>query len=93
MNKENEQVIETLKNLTAYDFIINCIGIKNSDGNSSEVYTAKQLQNMYPKLFSKYKLDQAIKNENLPFFKSGRERYFVKRDIDNWIKNKNMPEV
>lgn len=92
MNQENNQVIETLKSLTAYDFIINCIGIKNNSNNSSEVYTAKQLQKMYPKLFSKYKLDQAIKNENLPFFKSGRERYFVKDEIDKWIKNKNQPK-
>lgn len=82
-------VIETLKGLSAYDFILNCVGLGSEDNANSIVYTAKQLQNLYPKLFSKYKLDQAIKNENLPYFKSGRERYFIKSEIDKWISNKN----
>lgn len=88
MNQENNKVIETLKGITAYDFIANCMGINSNESADSVVYTAKQLQTIYPKLFSKYKLDQAIKNENLPYFKSGRERYFVKSEIDTWIKNR-----
>lgn len=93
MNQENIKIIETLKGITVYDFLMNYLNQNNNDNKSSSVvYTAKQLQAMYPKLFSKYKLEQAIKNEHLPHFKSGRERYFVKEEIDTWIKNKNKME-
>lgn len=82
-------IIETLKGISAYDFVLNCIGLNSGDNSNAIVYTAKQLQNLYPKLFSKYKLDQAIKNENLPHFKSGRERYFIKSEIEKWINDRN----
>ena len=87
--QENTHLIETLKELSAYDFILGCVNFNNNKTNDSVIYTAKQLQALYPKLFSKYKLDQAIKNENLPYFKSGRERYFIKSEIETWVKNKN----
>lgn len=87
---ENDfNMIETLKGLSAYDFVLNCVGLNDGNNSDAVVYTAKQLQNLYPKLFSKYKLDQAIKNEGLPFFKSGRERYFIKSEIEKWINDRN----
>ena len=61
----------------------------DSQNTSNEIiYTAKELMSLYSKLFSKYKLSQAIKNEGLPYFKCGRERFFKKSDIDIWVNNK-----
>jgi len=87
--EKDANIVETLKSLTVYDFILNCVGLNSVDSSESVVYTAKQLQSLYPKLFSKYKLDQAIKNEKLPYFKSGRERYFIKSEIEKWINSRN----
>lgn len=90
MNQNNENIIKILKELTLYELIQNCVGLKSSNISSEEViYTAKQLQEIYPKLFSKYKLHQAIETKNLPYFKNGRDRYFIKSEIDKWIKNQN----
>ncbi len=52
-------------------------------------YTAKQLINLYPNIFSKYKLAKYIKEDNLPFFKDGKERIFLKSNIEKWLENKN----
>lgn len=89
MREKDINLINTLQELSAYDFIMNCVGLRdNSKDAESIIYTANELRAIYPKLFSKYKLDQAIKNDNLPCFRSGHERYFVKSEIDKWISDK-----
>lgn len=80
--------IEDLHKMNVIDFMDMIFNNIKDYEKDDAIYTAKELEDLYPKLFSKYKLSQAIKNDHLPFFKSGRERFFRKSDIDNWIKNK-----
>lgn len=51
-------------------------------------YTAKDLFRLYPNIFSKYKLDKYIKEENLPVIKDGKDRLFLKSNVEEWLKCK-----
>lgn len=58
------------------------------------MFDTKDLLVKYPKLFSsKYSIDIAIKNENLPFFRVGHKRFFEKKALEEWISNNNKPLV
>ena len=58
------------------------------DNNIETYYSAKDLYVLYPNVFSKYKLSKYIKEEKLPFISNGKERLFLKTDIDEWLKRK-----
>ena len=82
-----------LKNMSFEEVILmiinnNSLNIKN-DKNYDVYYTSKQLIELYPNVFSKYKIDKYIKNENLPVIKDGKERLFLKSNIEKWLQEKN----
>lgn len=52
-------------------------------------YTAQELISLYPNIFSKYKLDKYIKEEGLPVIKDGKERFFLKSNVEKWLEQKN----
>ena len=52
-------------------------------------YTAQELISLYPNIFSKYKLDKYIKEENLPVIRDGKERFFLKSNVEKWLEQKN----
>ena len=70
------------------------IVIENSDlqvgnlENKDVYYTAQQLIKLYPNIFSKYKLDKYIKEEGLPVIKEGKERLFLKSNVEKWLEQK-----
>ncbi len=67
----------------------------NSDVNNEKdtYYTAKELISLYPNIFSKYKLAKYIKEDNLPVIKDGKERFFLKSNIEKWLENKNNQAI
>ena len=56
-------------------------------------YTAKQLIELYPNIFSKYKIAKYIKEDNLPVIKQGKERYFLKSSIESWLEDKKTQAI
>ncbi|HIR58590.1 MAG TPA: helix-turn-helix domain-containing protein [Candidatus Onthousia excrementipullorum] len=83
-----------LKNVTLADVIRIVIENDNLDINivneEKEVYyTSKDLIDLYPNIFSKYKLARYIKEENFPVIKDGKERFFPKSSVEKWLENKN----
>ena len=87
-----------LKNVTLADVIRIVIENDNLDINivneEKEVYyTSKDLIDLYPNIFSKYKLARYIKEENFPVIKDGKERFFPKSSVEKWLENKNNQAV
>lgn len=62
--------------------------IIDSKQSADIYYTAKDLFNLYPNVFSKFKLDKYIKKENLPVIKEGKDRLFLKSSVEEWLKQK-----
>lgn len=63
------------------------------DTNKKEIiYNSNELLEHYP-MFTKYSLDNAIKKEDLPFFRIGHKRFFKKEAIDKWIAENNKPKI
>ncbi len=86
-------VYKVLKNMSFEDVVLtilnnNHIEVDMKD-NRDVYYTAKELIELYPNIFSKYKLDKYIKEENLPVIKDGKERFFLKSSIEKWLDDKN----
>lgn len=90
MNKFNEEdLLNYLKDLKLID-IINLFSNANNKQNEVNIdtfYTTKDLIKLYPNIFSKYKINKYIKEENLPFIQYGKERLFLKSNIDDWLNN------
>ena len=89
----NEKEIYEFLKKTSFIDILNIVlnqnnNIKLEQDNNMVYYTAKDLYRLYPNVFSKYKLDKYIKEDHLPFFKNGKDRLFLKSNIDEWLKNK-----
>ena len=88
-----KEVYEYLKKTSFID-VLNLILSQNNNVNYEQqkdnmiYYTAKDLYRLYPNVFSKYKLDKYIKEDHLPYFKNGKDRLFLKANIDEWLKNK-----
>lgn len=84
-------IYEVLKNLSLADVIsivIKEIGINNTTTQRKDIYyTAKQLIEIYPNIFSKYKIDKYIKYNNFPVIKEGKERFFLKSSVEQWLEN------
>ena len=86
----NEKEIYDYLKKTSFIDVLNLI-FKQANNNISNIdnintyYTAKDL---YPNVFSKYKLDKYIKEDNLPVIKNGKDRLFLKSSIEEWLKKK-----
>ena len=83
----NKEIIQYLKSLTIADIVTLLSGEANENTliqNNKKVYTTEELLLNYP-MFSRYTLDKAIKEQNLPFYREGHKMYFEKDLIDKWI--------
>ena len=89
--KERE-IYEYLKNTSFVDILQLISKYSNTTIDSRKdddiYYTAKDLFNLYPNVFSKFKLDKYIKNENLPVIKEGKDRLFLKSHIEEWLRQR-----
>ncbi len=91
-----DKIYEMLNNISLLDIfsiVIKRNNIKSDMNNIDIYYTAKDLYKLYPNIFSKYKLNKYIKEENLPVIKKGKSRLFKKEDIEEWLKQKNELQI
>lgn len=86
------EVYNYLKNVSLIDIIqMVSKGVNNISNNEIDVYyTAQDLYDLYPTVFSKYKLNKYIKEENFPVIKNGKDRLFLKSSVEEWLKIKNL---
>lgn len=83
-----EQIYEVLKSISLLDIFLIIAKKHNIQTNSSNIdiyYTAKDLYRLYPNIFSKYKLEKYIKEENFPVIKKGKNRLFKKEYVEEWL--------
>ena len=91
-----DKIYEMLNNISLLDIfsiVIKRNNIKSDMNNIDIYYTAKDLYKLYPNIFSKYKLNKYIKEENLQVIKKGKSRLFKKEDIEEWLKQKNELQI
>lgn len=81
----NKEFIDYVKKLTVGEFITLVVGNKSNNDNNSIVYTTEEVLKNYP-MFSRFTLNNAIKEQNLPYYRQGHKMYFKKELIDKWIK-------
>lgn len=84
-----QEIYDYLKNTSLIDLINIVIKQDNLEISRSNIdiyYTAKELMKLYPSVFSKYKIDKYIKEENLPVIHEGKERLFLKSSVEEWLK-------
>ena len=84
----NNDIVEYIKSLTISELIelisTNSLPTKQKQ-NDNIVYTTEDLLTHYP-MFSRFTLNKAIKEQNLPFYREGHKMFFEKNLVDNWIK-------
>ena len=86
-----KEIYEYLKKLNLMDIIDLIIRNKTHEEEVASIdvyYTSNDLYKMYPNVFSKFKLDKYIKEENLPVIKEGKERLFLKSSVEDWLRNR-----
>lgn len=86
-----QQIYEILKNVSLIDIFSLIAKRNNIQSNIENVevyYTAKELYELYPNIFSKYKLDKYIKEENFPVIKHGKDRLFKKALVEDWLQRR-----
>ena len=91
-----KELYEYLKHTSLIDIITMIAKQTNIQVNQSDTavyYTAKDLIDLYPNIFSKYKLDKYIKEENLPVLKSGKDRLFLKSSVEDWLRKRNNIQI
>ena len=83
-----KEFYDYLNNISLIEIINYVINNKSVIEEKNQYYTVKDLIEKYPNVFSKYKIDKYIKNYNLPVIKYGKDRLFVKSEIEVWLDNR-----
>lgn len=98
MEGDKSNVFEIVRNMTIQDLVLLIINNANNQqyiennnkfDKNKVIFSVNELLIKYP-TFTRYSLNKAIKENDLPFFKIGNKRYFEKEAIDNWISNNNL---
>ena len=62
--------------------------VQGKNTSWQELYELWDMYGDDDNVFSKYKIDKYIKNHNLPMIKYGKDRLFVKSEIEEWLDNR-----
>lgn len=76
---------EQIKNMTLEELVLCVMNKHGNNDNDEQVYSIDQVISKYS-FFTRYSLNKAILEDNLPYFKIGSKKYFKKDDIELWIK-------
>ena len=57
---------------------------KEENDEKEIIYTINDLIDNYS-IFTRYSINKAISEKDLPYFSLGTKKYFKKTEIDNWI--------
>lgn len=91
---DEREIYEYLKSASLIDIltlVARYNNIPSSNNDDIDVYyTAKDLYRLYPRIFSKYKLDKYIRKEKLPVIRDGKDRLFLKSNVEEWLRLRNL---
>lgn len=86
---KEKELYDYLNNTSFVDIIrlvVKQFDIAPSSQNLDIYYRAKDLISLYPNIFSKYKIDKYIKENKLLVIKEGKERLFLKSNVEEFLK-------
>lgn len=87
-------MIEELKKITVEDILnllVNSITGKETKSNGEErksILSINEIVEEYP-IFSRYSLEKAIKENDLPFIKLGNKKFFEREALEKWLDENN----
>ena len=99
MISNKEELYDILKRMTLEEFSTAINGSKTVKSDKEEcnlqshyrvktLYTINQLIEKYP-FFTRYNINKAIQNDDLPYCSIGKKRMFSKSEVEKWLE-KNM---
>ncbi len=99
MISNKEELYDILKRMTLEEFATAINGSKTvksdkeecnlqSDYRVKTLYTINELIEKYP-FFTRYNINKAIQNDDLPYCSIGKKRMFSKSEVEKWLE-KNM---
>lgn len=65
---------------------------KDTQLNTEQFLTKKEVIQAYYPLFTEYGLTQAIHKQDIPYHKRGAKYFFKKSEVDAWINNNSKQE-
>ena len=89
----NNEIIEELKKTTIEEILnilINNLNTKQVDNNNTQknILSINEIVKEYP-MFSRYSLEKAINEKDLPFIKLGNKKFFERETIEKWLNANN----
>ena len=80
----NNEIIEELKKTTIEEIL------KQVDNNNTQknILSINEIVKEYP-MFSRYSLEKAINEKDLPFIKLGNKKFFERETIEKWLNENN----
>ena len=99
MISNKEELYDILKRMTLEEFATAINGSKTVKTDKEEcnlqshyrvktLYTINELIEKYP-FFTRYNINKAIQNDDLPYCSIGKKRMFSKSEVEKWLE-KNM---
>lgn len=99
MISNKEELYDILKRMTLEEFATVINGSKTVKSDKEEcnlqnhyrvktLYTINELIEKYP-FFTRYNINKAIQNDDLPYCSIGKKRMFSKSEVEKWLE-KNM---
>ena len=87
--------MEELKNMKfgdLIDLLVDVVNNRNNDEQEQIILSKNEVLEQFP-TFTENTLRKAVKYQGLEYIKSGRNRYYDKKSIENWIEEQKKKET
>ena len=87
--------MEELKNMKfgdLIDLLVDVVNNRNNDEQEKIILSKNEVLEQFP-IFTENTLRKAVKYQGLEYIKSGRNRYYDKKSIENWIEKQKQKEI
>lgn len=87
--------MEELKNMKfgdLIDLLVDVVNNRNNDEQEQIILSKNEVLEQFP-IFTENTLRKAVKYQGLEYIKSGRNRYYDKKSIENWIEEQKKKET
>lgn len=87
--------MEELKNMKfgdLIDLLVDVVNNRNNEEHEKIILSKNEVLEQFP-IFTENTLRKAVKYQGLEYIKSGRNRYYDKKSIENWIEEQKKKET
>lgn len=87
--------MEELKNMKfgdLIDLLVDVVNNRNNEEQEKIILSKNEVLEQFP-IFTENTLRKAVKYQGLEYIKSGRNRYYDKKSIENWIEEQKKKEI